>query len=140
MAADRVIEGEPVHDMDSLPLPDFDAYFDAYARNAFAWPCQLAAETSRGCWWGAKVHCKFCGLNGATMTYRSKSPRRAVDEILALSRRYGTTRLMMADNILDTRYLTTVVPALRGAGLELFYEVKSNHSPSPVWQPCARQG
>ena len=126
VALDRVIHGEAVHDMDSLPLPDFDAYFETYTRHAFEWPYQLAAETSRGCWWGAKVHCKFCGLNGATMAYRSKSPGRAVDEILALSRRYATKRLMMADNILDTRYLTTVVPQLHGAGLELFYEVKSN--------------
>lgn len=128
LASSRVITGEPVHDMDSLPLPDFDAYYDTYRRNAFEWPTQLAAETSRGCWWGAKMHCKFCGLNGSTMAYRSKSPRRAVDEILALSQRYGTRRLMMADNILDTNYLSNVIPELRGAGLELFYEVKSNLS------------
>ena len=37
----------------------------------------LALETSRGCWWGAKHHCTFCGLNGGTMQYRSKSPERA---------------------------------------------------------------
>jgi ribosomal peptide maturation radical SAM protein 1 len=125
---DRVIAGEPVHDMDSLPLPDFEAYFEAYRYNAFQWPYQLAFETSRGCWWGAKSHCKFCGLNGSSMTYRSKSPSRAVDQILALEQRYGRQRLMMADNILDTRYLSTVIPQLRGAALELelFYEVKSN--------------
>src|SRR5262249_59991911 len=35
-------------------------------------------------------------------------------------------RVMMADNILDTKCLSTVIPRLRGAGLELFYEVKSN--------------
>ena len=126
IALDKVIEGEPVEDMDSLPSPNFDGYFDTYRRNAFSWPYQLSAETSRGCWWGAKMHCKFCGLNGSTMAYRSKSPRRTVDEILALSQRYETRRLMMADNILDQKYLSTVIPQLRGAGLELFYEVKSN--------------
>lgn len=128
LALDRVIQGEPIENLDSLPAPDFDGYFAAYHKNAFSWPYQLAAETSRGCWWGAKMHCKFCGLNGSTMAYRSKSPQRAVDEILALSERYATRRLMMADNILDTKYLSTVIPQLRGAGLELFYEVKSNLS------------
>jgi ribosomal peptide maturation radical SAM protein 1 len=43
-----------------------------------------------------------------------------------LSQRYDTGRLMMADNILDSKYLSSVIPRLRGSGLELFYEVKSN--------------
>ena len=30
-------------------------------------------ETSRGCWWGERSHCTFCGLNGMGMTYRSKN-------------------------------------------------------------------
>ena len=38
-------------------------------------------ETSRGCWWGERMHCTFCGLNGATMAYRSKSAPRALDEL-----------------------------------------------------------
>jgi ribosomal peptide maturation radical SAM protein 1 len=126
MALDRVIPGEPVEDLNSLPRPDFDGYFAAYQKNAFTWPYQLSAETSRGCWWGAKVHCKFCGLNGSSMAYRSKSADRAVTEIKDLSDRYATRRLMMADNILDTKYLSSVIPRLRGSGLELFYEVKSN--------------
>jgi len=123
---ERVIAGEPVEDMNLLPTPDFDGYFAAYRKNAFTWPYQLSAETSRGCWWGAKVHCKFCGLNGSSMAYRSKSADRAVTEIKGLSERYATRRLMMADNILDAKYLSSVIPRLRGSGLELFYEVKSN--------------
>jgi ribosomal peptide maturation radical SAM protein 1 len=126
MALDRVIPGEPVEDLNLLPTPDFDGYFAAYRKNAFTWPYQLSAETSRGCWWGAKVHCKFCGLNGSSMAYRSKSADRAVTEIKDLSERYATRRLMMADNILDAKYLSSVIPRLRGSGLELFYEVKSN--------------
>lgn len=60
------------------------------------------------------------------MAYRSKSPQRAVEELQILSERYGSKRLMMADNILDTRYLTNMLPLLEGQGLDLFYEVKSN--------------
>ncbi len=38
-------------------------------------------ETSRGCWWGQKKHCTFCGLNPLGMNYRAKSPERAVEII-----------------------------------------------------------
>jgi ribosomal peptide maturation radical SAM protein 1 len=113
-------------DMDALPLPNFTDYFAA--RNLLPAPgaVSLAAETSRGCWWGAKSHCKFCGLNGQTMSYRSKSPERAVFELRQLRERYGVRHFMMADNILDTQYFRQMLPALAGAGLDLFYEVKSN--------------
>ena len=47
----------------------------------------LFFETSRGCWWGQIHHCLFCGLNGDTIAYRSKSPGRAVEEL----RGAGTT-------------------------------------------------
>ena len=49
-------------------------------------------ETSRGCWWGERMHCTFCGLNGATMSYRSKSPRRAVDELMTRRRAIRAAR------------------------------------------------
>jgi ribosomal peptide maturation radical SAM protein 1 len=90
-------------------------------------------ETSRGCWWGQKHHCTFCGLNGAAMTYRSKSPERALEEIVELSRRYGRLDFNVVDNILDQAYFHSVLPRLaelRGQGFDFtfFYEVKANLS------------
>jgi len=29
-------------------------------------------ETARGCWWGEKHHCTFCGLNASTMKFRAR--------------------------------------------------------------------
>jgi magnesium-protoporphyrin IX monomethyl ester (oxidative) cyclase len=62
------------------------------------------------------------------MTFRSKSPDRAVDEVRHLSRRYRNNRFNVADNILDLGYLRTVLPRL--AALEdehyFFYQVKAN--------------
>jgi len=89
---------------------------------------QLVLETSRGCWWGAKHHCTFCGLNGDTMAFRSKSPERAFAEMEYLSNRYQTRRLGCVDNILDLRYIDTLFPRLAESGLDLdlFYEVKAN--------------
>jgi len=43
-------------------------------------------ETSRGCWWGERAHCTFCGLNGMSMNYRAMESDRAVKLISALFR------------------------------------------------------
>ena len=36
----------------------------------------LFLEGSRGCWWGEKHACAFCGLNGRVNVYREKSPEK----------------------------------------------------------------
>ncbi len=125
-----------VDDLDSLPYPDFDDYFSRWRRSPLRGRIDplLFFETSRGCWWGQKHHCLFCGLNGATLRYRSKSPQRAVEELAWLVRRYGVRRASSADNILDYRYFRTLLPRLRQAeiGLEFVYEMKTNLTRSQV--------
>ena len=90
----------------------------------------LPIETARGCWWGAKHHCTFCGLNGTTMHYRSKSPERVLDELAAQARRYRSFRFEAVDNILDMAYFVKLFPVLaeNETGYEIFYEVKANLS------------
>lgn len=124
-----------VTDLDRLPFPEFSDYFERLRVSPFA-PVlrpRVTLETSRGCWWGEKHHCTFCGLNGLTMRFRSKSPGRAREEIVAVATRYGTLLdpsqgIFFADNILDMNYFRSVLPALRDAGLgvTLFYETKAN--------------
>src|ERR1051325_2269787 len=121
---------EPVKEMDDLPFPDFSDYYarlDASPLKEQIMPAFLI-QTARGCWWGAKQHCTFCGLNGDMMAFRSKSPERAFDELKFLTETYGHKRVDCVDNILDMRYVNTLFPKLRdsGLGIELFYEVKSN--------------
>ncbi|MEM7248614.1 MAG: RiPP maturation radical SAM C-methyltransferase [Acidobacteriota bacterium] len=121
----------PVRDLDALPIPDFRDYFDTLARLELSRDdvdARVPFETSRGCWWGAKQHCTFCGLNGQGMGFRSKSPERALDELGRLRSRHGVRRLEAVDNILDLGYLKTVLPRLAEQPLdvELFYETKAN--------------
>lgn len=116
--------------MDDSPLPDHSDFVESFRRSTaplFIEP-ELTAETSRGCWWGEKHHCTFCGLNGLGIRYRSKSPRRAIDEITALREAWGIDRFFFTDNIVDLRYFDEVFPALarNGAQLQLFYETKAN--------------
>jgi ribosomal peptide maturation radical SAM protein 1 len=117
-----------VSDLDELPIPDYAEYFGALADCGLAIEPELLMETSRGCWWGEKHHCTFCGLNGETMAFRRKSVERVLAEMTALSSRYGVKRVECVDNILDVRFINTVFPALadRELGLDLFFEVKAN--------------
>lgn len=117
-------------DLDALPLPDYSDFFDRARRSSLGVALDPVAliETSRGCWWGEKHHCTFCGLNGETIAFRSKSPQRAFLEFASLSTQYQVKRIDCVDNILDTRYIQTLLPLLADSGLDLglFYEVKAN--------------
>ena len=117
-----------VWSVDAIPTPDYDDYFDALERSPLRDVIvpALVVETSRGCWWGAKSHCTFCGLNGGNMSYRAKSPARAVEEFHRLAARYGVRRFTVVDNIMDVRYHQSVLPQLAGHGYDIFYETKAN--------------
>lgn len=116
--------------MDDLPEPDYSDFFAQFARSRFEkeWQPSIFFESSRGCWWGEKAHCTFCGLNGTTMKFRSKSAPRAIDELQRLVKRYPDCDIQVTDNILDTDYFDTFVPELarRKFSAALFYETKSN--------------
>jgi ribosomal peptide maturation radical SAM protein 1 len=122
-------------DLDQLPYPDFDDFFAQLASNDFADRIVpgLIMETSRGCWWGAKQHCTFCGLNGQGMVYRSKSAARAIAEMRALVKQYQVPRIEVVDNILDMKYFKSVLPQLAADPVgDLFFETKSNLSRDQV--------
>jgi ribosomal peptide maturation radical SAM protein 1 len=122
----RVVTGLPVEDMDGLPYPVFDDYFAVAPERGVGASAHLVAESSRGCWWGARSHCTFCGMNGATMAFRAKSPDRMAAEFRHLAARHGRRTFLMADNIMDARYADTLLPRLVDDDLRLFYEVKAN--------------
>ncbi len=129
--ASRLVPGETVENLDALPIPDFADYFAALAASGLPLdPTQvrIPIETGRGCWWGEKRHCVFCGLNGTTMAFRRKSPERSLEEFRRVPRSYPTRRVWVADNILDPRAFGDLLPALAVAdlGLDIFWEVKSN--------------
>ncbi|HVT43777.1 MAG TPA: RiPP maturation radical SAM C-methyltransferase [Thermoanaerobaculia bacterium] len=130
LAENRFENAPSVRAMDELPYPDCDDYIERFRRSRFDrdWHARIFFETSRGCWWGEKMHCTFCGLNGATMKFRSKSPQRALDEIVFLAERYEGSAFEATDNILDLSYFDTLLPALaaRGIDLGLFWETKAN--------------
>jgi ribosomal peptide maturation radical SAM protein 1 len=88
----------------------------------------LLFETSRGCWWGAKAHCTFCGLNGSTMAHRAMSPERALAQFDRLFRYFPRCDYFeCVDNLMPHSYLRDVFPHLHSpAGARIFYEVKAS--------------
>ncbi|MEU1983064.1 RiPP maturation radical SAM C-methyltransferase [Nocardia sp. NPDC019395] len=121
--------GAPVEATD-MHSPLFDDWFRSYDTSLvseFTEP-ELVLESSRGCWWGEKHHCTFCGLNGSTMAYRAKEPSRFVAELDHMVRKHRVLDVTVVDNILDISYFRTALPAIAemDVDLRLHYEIKAN--------------
>jgi ribosomal peptide maturation radical SAM protein 1 len=118
----------------SIDVPvalDYDSFLDDLEKSFPGGRIKpnLTFETSRGCWWGERSHCTFCGLNGGTMMYRAMPPAQALDLLQSLFSRYGgrCARFESVDNIMPREYLTDVFPHLTPPpGVALFYEVKAD--------------
>ena len=132
----RVVEGRPCMDLDALPTPDFSEFYEQFERlipdSALAANemILLPYESSRGCWWGEKHHCTFCGLNAQTMAHREKSPDRVIEELRLLLDKHPTRKVCVVDNIMPRSYFKTLLPRLAAEvpGLRAFYEEKANLS------------
>lgn len=117
--------------LNRTPIPDYSDYFQQLENFGLAQKIpytDVLFESARGCWWGAKQHCTFCGLNGQSMKFRVKSARRVLREILFQSKRYQRLDFEAVDNILNWRFFSDLLPQLadKKIGVHFFYEVKSN--------------
>ncbi|MGW7386196.1 RiPP maturation radical SAM C-methyltransferase [Streptomyces sp. NPDC054794] len=113
-----------------IPSPDYDdwqAALEASPVLEYVHP-KLVVEGARGCWWGEKHHCTFCGLNGSSMAFRAKPGQRLWEEIDRLVRRHRLLDVVTVDNIIDMAYFRDFLPRVVESGwdLRLHYEVKSN--------------
>jgi ribosomal peptide maturation radical SAM protein 1 len=122
-----------VERLDDLPLPDYDEYFAALERLGApqvlgSQEVRLNFESSRGCWWGEKHHCTFCGLNGLGMVYRSRRPEQVLDDLRVLSDRYGVLAYISVDNILDMHHIEGLLGPLGDGHYDyrIYHEVKAN--------------
>jgi ribosomal peptide maturation radical SAM protein 1 len=111
--------------------PDYDDYYRLLAElgaTAQGLDRILLYEGSRGCWWGEKHHCTFCGLNAQSMKFRAKSPEQVARELTYLSHRYDTARFRLVDNIIDMKYIDQLFGkfAADHCDLDVFIETKSN--------------
>ncbi|WP_321473488.1 RiPP maturation radical SAM C-methyltransferase [uncultured Paludibaculum sp.] len=112
-----------------LDYDDFlDSFAESFPRADSAVRTSLPFETSRGCWWGEKSHCTFCGLNDRTLKYRFMEPEFALTQMRSLFE-YSSrcSHLQCVDNIIPKSYLREVVPHLdTPENMGIFYEAKSD--------------
>jgi ribosomal peptide maturation radical SAM protein 1 len=139
-AGQHIINALPNSDLGTLPRLDYSEYFIQFEH----WlpisslremdEIRISYESSRGCWWGQKHHCTFCGLNGNGMGYRQKEPEQVLSEMAELTAATGVRRFGMTDNIMPVSYFNSLLPALAEAdlSLDIFYEQKANISLNKV--------
>lgn len=120
-----------LEDLNTTPIPDFDEYFYAYKESGYGKTRgvrqpMLPIETARGCWWGNKNHCTFCGLNRAGIDFRSKHPDQVMEMIETLTKKYQYFFLSAIDNIMDNDYIEGLFKRLGDmhSDVKLHYEVR----------------
>ena len=123
-------------DLDALPYPDYDDYFSQLENSCLKgeFSVVLPVESSRGCWWGCREKCRFCGLHNSreTLSYRKKTAARTAAELAYLSERYQVKRFLFADCILSPQDIRAFPKLLGGKGYCSYAEVKTNLPPEAL--------
>jgi len=111
------------------PPLNFDSYFARIKQNgAEKWiEPWIPFETSRGCWYGEKVQCTFCGLD-QIIKYRRRSSDGLISELSHYEKRYQIKQFFSVDLIMPQEFYKTVLPdiAEKDRDWSIFYEIKSN--------------
>lgn len=125
--------------MDASPVPDFSDYFKtldelAHDHKIHVRNLVVPIETSRGCWWGQKSHCVFCGIDDDTMKYRQRSPDNALAVLETLRQRHGNLVFRLVDYILPHSYRKDLLPRLAALPqrFRLTCEMKANASAEQI--------
>ena len=133
-------------DLDESPAPDYDDFFVQREKlkreHGIGFVSgEMHAESSRGCWYGQKAHCTFCGIDDETLRYRIKSPHVLISQLDQLHRRYNVSTFRFSDYIMPLKYYQDFLPemARRGAPYRLHYETKANLKRDQI-ELCARAG
>jgi len=108
---------------------DFDSYFKRVADNKLltAHGVWIPFESSRGCWYGEKAQCTFCGLN-EIIQYRERGDNGLMAELEHYQDRYGVKNFFAVDLIMPRSFFNKFLPDVDKAdkGWTIFYEIKSN--------------
>ena len=108
---------------------DFDSYFRRVANNKVLtengiW---IPFESSRGCWYGEKAQCTFCGLN-EIIKYRERGSAGLLSELEYYEEKYGAKNFFAVDLIMPLSFFKDFLPSVEASGRKwtIFYEIKSN--------------
>ncbi len=120
------ISCESVKDLNELPIPDYQPYFQELQRLFPGVPFfpVIPLEFSRGCWWGK---CSFCNLNIQWKGFRWKDCHRMLLEINHLVKTYQCLDFSFTDNALPPRETDRLfqVLASKNYDLRFFAEIRA---------------
>lgn len=121
---------EELVDIQSTPFPDYDDYFsllDTLDIGEFIQP-RILIEASKGCWWGEKHHCLFCGINDNRAHYRCRSAETVFGAIMEYMKKYKCGDFFFTDNIICNEYFNTLFHEIVKSDFDLniFAEIKAN--------------
>ncbi|MFF5161585.1 RiPP maturation radical SAM C-methyltransferase [Streptomyces sp. NPDC000348] len=122
-----------VQPAETAPVPRYDEYFERLRQlpwsDLIAPHVALPFQMSRGCWWGEKMQCTFCGENGSGMVYRSKPGRQLTETLRTLTERHGVFDTYAVDTILAKNDNGLAALADAEVDITTFFEVKANLGP-----------
>jgi ribosomal peptide maturation radical SAM protein 1 len=125
-----------VQSASSAPVPRYEEYFERLRdlpwADLIAPHVALPFQMSRGCWWGEKLQCTFCGENGSGMVYRSKPGRQLTQTLRELTEKHGVFDTYAVDTILARRDNGLAALAAAEVDVTTFFEVKANLGPREV--------
>jgi ribosomal peptide maturation radical SAM protein 1 len=124
------------YDIETSPIPDYSDWFQDVAElkardKVTINTVVLPVESSRGCWWGQRQHCTFCGIDDGTLSYRQKRPATVLTMLSTLRERHGQKYpFRFSDYIFPHTYWTDLLPELAQVQPQysLNCEIKSNQN------------
>ena len=133
-------------DMDTVMTPEYRDFFrekelamngffgDIFNGTGINLDTVIFLEGSRGCWWGQRKACAFCGLNGLTDVYREKSVEHFHDELKKTMRRYPGARIQLSDNVLSNNMIRNLLPMMSADEEEyrVLTEIKTHLSSAEI--------
>jgi len=133
----NIIQGSPLKNMDELPILNYSEYFIQLKKYLPQLAerkedLNLSMETSRGCWWGEKNQCLFCGT-AERICYREKGTEKILEE-LKEAEKWGIDYLHMADLIMPHRHFKELLPKLveNEKKWTIYYEQKVSLNPDEM--------
>lgn len=124
-------------DINDSPCPNYDDFLSdindlsTQQKVDVLWEI-VPVQNSRGCWWGEKHHCVFCGIEEQFIKYYYKNPDIVLSNILELHKKYHKSNFLISDYILPHSYYNTLLPKLtkinkdKACPLTFFGEIKAN--------------
>ncbi|MDB5908154.1 MAG: Radical domain protein [Massilia sp.] len=131
-----------VPSLDNSLIPNYSDYFLQASKSEYSSEIEsnkvVLLEGSRGCWYGHKNHCTFCGIRAVKDPYRTVPTDQLLSTIDHLQGMWEPSLIYFTDAILSRDAFRNLLPKLqqkirdRSVRTDFFAESKSNLSPSEV--------